>query len=410
MNGIIAQVLVALALAAAAAATARPQELMGGPAGEAGVRLLQTDLAALELEESRKDLPCNVTPVKPVLGFDLRMHAGYQVSLPLRELAGRENLLTVIFRVTPEAMKDQPAYFTQRFRVPLIEDNARGDTYLEGSFDLGEGKYKIDWLMRDASERVCTHHWVAEAALADRDRDVALTLPPGRVDASSFEAFREEAPVERASGAAGLRVKVLVNFAPPSARAAVLQPPDRNALLSILRTITRDPRIERFSVVAFSLYEQRVLFRQQDAARIDYQSLAEALESLNPGTVDIGRLARKDSDAMFLADLVRKETSAEERVDAVVFAGPKAMLEENVPAEELRKIGQLPFPLFYLNYNLNPAVMPWRDAIGNVVRYFKGTEYSITRPRDMWFAVNEMVSRIAQTRSGRPTTASGGGQ
>jgi hypothetical protein len=198
-----------------------------------------------------------------------------------------------------------------------------------------------------------------------------------------------------------LRLKVLVNFAPPSARAAVLQPPDRNALLSILRSFTRDPRIERLSVVAFNLYEQRVLFRQDDAVRIDYQGLGEALETLNPGTIDVARLSRKNSDAMFLADLVQKETASADRYDAVVFAGPKAILEENVPAEELRKIGQLAFPLFYMNYNLNPIAVPWRDAIGNVVRYFKGTEYTITRPRDMWFAVNEMVSRIAQTRGGR---------
>jgi hypothetical protein len=45
-------------------------------------------------------------------------------------------------------------------------------------------------MRRDASERVCTHHWDAEASLPDRDRDVALTLGPGRVEASGVEVFR----------------------------------------------------------------------------------------------------------------------------------------------------------------------------------------------------------------------------
>jgi hypothetical protein len=400
----------ALAVFFTAALPCRPQEVMGGAPGDDGVRLIQTDLAALELEDSRKDLPCDVTPVKPVLGFDLRMHAGYQVSLPLRELAGRENQLTVIFRVMPDSAKDQPTYFTQRFHVPPIEEDARGDTYLEGSYDLGEGKYRVDWLMRDLTERVCTHHWDVEAELPARDKDLVLGLGPGRLDASGVEVFREEEPVVRTQTKTGLNVKVLVNFAPPGAHASALQPPDRNALLSILRSVTRDPRIERFSVVAFNLQDQRVVFRQEDTARLDYAGLGDALGSLNLGTIDVAKLNQKNSDTLFLADLIQKETAAAGPIDALVFAGPKAILEQNVPEEELRKLGPLAYPLFYMNYNLNPIAVPWRDAIGNVVRYFKGTEYTITRPRDMWFAVGEMVSRIAEARNGRPVALAGGRQ
>ena len=43
----------------------------------------------------RKDLPCNVTPVKPALGFDLRSPHGYDVNVPLEELAGVENGATM---------------------------------------------------------------------------------------------------------------------------------------------------------------------------------------------------------------------------------------------------------------------------------------------------------------------------
>jgi hypothetical protein len=51
-----------------------------------------------------------------------------------------------------------------------------------------------------------------------------------------------------------------------------------------------------------------------------------------------------------------------------------------------------------MNYNLNPQAVPWRDSIGHAVKLFKGTEYTISRPRDLWFSVTEMVSRIVKSR------------
>src|SRR5947209_5433050 len=74
------------------------------------VRLQNTDLAVFEAGDARKDLPCAVTPVKPVLGFDLRFHTGYDVSVPLRELAGGENILTVLFRVAPANRPEEYVY------------------------------------------------------------------------------------------------------------------------------------------------------------------------------------------------------------------------------------------------------------------------------------------------------------
>ena len=52
------------------------------------VQLIANDEAVMETEEIKKDLPCTVTSVKPLLGFDLRFHSGYDVAIPLKELAG----------------------------------------------------------------------------------------------------------------------------------------------------------------------------------------------------------------------------------------------------------------------------------------------------------------------------------
>src|SRR3974390_532628 len=94
------------------------QELMsaGSPGGM--VHLFTSDAAILESQEARKDLPCTVVPNKPVLGFDLKFHSGYEVSVPLRDLAGSENQLTMVFRVIPETHSDEGVYFYQRVSVP----------------------------------------------------------------------------------------------------------------------------------------------------------------------------------------------------------------------------------------------------------------------------------------------------
>ena len=63
------------------------------------------------------------------------------------------------------------------------------------------------------------------------------------------------------------------------------------------------------------------------------------------------------------------------------------------------------FPVFYMNYNLNPQAVPWKDAISHTVHFFGGQEYTIRHPRDLWFAVSEMVSKIVKSRNGRETSS-----
>lgn len=364
-----------------------------------------SDLMVLEVKETRTDLPCTVVQSKPVLGFDLKFHAGYDISVPLNELAGQENLLTITFRVTSEKSPESPVYFTQKIRVPPLDDDAKGDAYLQGSFDLGEGKYQVDWLMRDRSERVCSQSWEVLAELPSKDRSVELVMKSGSVAASDVEVFTDEPQDVHTSGGP-FNVKVLVNFAPQNSTAAALQPADTSALVSILRQLQREPKIGRFSVVAFNLQEQRVLYRQTTADRIDFPAIGKAVEGLQLGKVDIAKLQDKNSETGFLADLIQKEVSTSDRVDAVIFAGPKVMLEHNVPDETLRTVGTPTYPVFYMNYNLFPQANPWRDAISHAVKFFKGQEYTISRPRDLWYAVSQIVSRIGQSKTEHPVAVS----
>jgi hypothetical protein len=378
------------------------QNLMPAAVPGGVVRLFTSDAAVLESPEARKDLPCTVTPEKPSLGFDMKFHVGYEVSVPLQDLAGADNQLTMVFRVTPENHPDEGVYFSQHVNVPAIAEDEKGPAFLQGEFESGEGKYRIDWLMRDRSERVCSFHWDADASLALRDKQISLNIQPSAVQPLDTEPFKQEPPVARETQDRPLRVKVLVNFAPQDSASATLQPLDTNALVSILRSIAREPRIGKFSVVAYNMQEQRVIYRKEYASLIDFPALGDALKSLNLGTVDLKRLTQKHGDTDFLADLITKEVKDNvEEPDAVIFAGPKVMLDTGLSPETLKALGDVKFPVFYMNYNLNPQSNPWRDAIGNCVRYLKGAEFTITRPRDLFFAWTDIMGRIVKLRFGR---------
>ncbi len=401
-GGMSCHLLVVAAVAGLGAPVMAQVPLIGSGPGSV-VRIQNTDLAVLEAGDERKDLPCTVTSDKAFLGFDLRFHAGYDISVPLRELAGTENLLTILFRIYPEGEPEAKRYFIQKVRVPSIEEEATGDAYLQGAFDLGEGKYHVDWLMRDRTERVCASSWEVEAELPEKDREIALAIEAKAIEPVRWEQFYDDPPVERDAKEDLLQVKILVNFAPQKARAASLRPLDTVALVSMLRTLNRDPHIGKFSVVAFNLQEQKVLHRQEGADKIDFRGLGASLETLQLGTVDLKRLAEKHGETAFLGDLIAAEFKPGPQ--AMIFAGPKAMLDAKIPDEKLREVGELKFPVFYMNYILNPHATPWRDTIGNAVKFFKGVEYTISRPRDLWFAVSEMVGKILNFRNEKQVAA-----
>lgn len=380
------------------------------PLEEGGsVALINADMATLETDEPRKDLPCTVTPRKAELGFDLRFHGGYDVSLPLEELEGPESMLTVVFRVAPQNDRDRVTYFSQHIRVPAIEEDAKGDAFLQGAFDLGEGNYHVSWLMRDRSERTCSFSWDVQAELPAKDKQIALFLPASEVAQTQFEQFQEEPTITRTPTETPLVVKLLVNFSPQNKDSAALRPIDTSGIVTMLRTIDRDPRIGKFSLIAFNMQEQRVVYRQDATDHIDFPALGKALQSLNLGTVNVQRLAQKHGETQFLTDLINQEIGVVQpdiqSPDAVIFAGPKTLLDANVPQESLQRIGDIDCPMFYMNYNLNPQAVPWKDAISRAIRHFKGTEYTISRPRDLWYATSEMVSQIMKSRRIKESSA-----
>ena len=407
----VAPVPVVTVLWLAAAPFAAPQMLLKPAQPGEPVSILPSDAAVLEANESRKDLPCTVTERKPELGFDLRFHSGYDVNLPMKELAGGGDLLSVVFRVYPEGDQTHPTYFAQHFRVPTLDDEVKGDAVLQGSLDLGEGRYHVDWMIRDRSERICSSSWDVEALLPAKDKPILLFINPKEVAETAPHSFLNDGQNrDGANNPDALNVKLLVNFAPQNSTSAALQRSDTDALVTILKAIQRDPHVGRISLVAFNMAEGRVVYRQESAASIDFPALGKALESMKLGTVNLARLSQRHSETDFLQDLITKEVGTGTHPDLVVFAGPKAMLDADVPQEDLRRIGDIDCPVFYMNYNLNPQAVPWKDSISHAIKAFKGTEYTISRPRDVWFSTTEMLNRaLHYKRQHSLATAAAGG-
>ncbi len=379
---------------------------------EAGdpVTIMPADMAIFESSDSRKELPCSVIPRKPELGFDLRFHAGYDVTIPLSEVSGDGGMLAVVFRMRSQADPNQPVYFVQHFTVPSVAEDTKGDAVLEGGINIGEGQYHVDWLMRDRSERICSSSWDFEAALAPKDKPITLFILPNKITEFQPEPFVNDTEVRTPpTDGQALNVKVLVNFAPQNANSASLQRSDTDALVSILKAIQRDQHIGRISLVAFNMSETRVVYRQETADQIDFPALGKALRTMKLGTVAVQQLNDKQNETNFLQDLIEKEVGAAAHPDAVIFAGPKAMLNADVPQEDLRRIGNIECPVFYMNYNLNPQAVPWKDSISHAIRAFRGTEYTISRPRDLWFSTSEMVGRIVRNKRNRALGALAGG-
>jgi len=379
------------------AATVFGQRIMPTVAPENRSYPLISDATVLDLAEGRTDLKCTVKPVKPELGLDLRLHSGYELNIPMAELAGEGDELTIVFRVTPDRPPADPVYMVQHVRVPPIEPDAQGTVSLRGSFDLGEGKYHVNWLMRNRSEQFCSVHWDVSAMLSPKEKPVSLNLAAGCVEPSQ-EIVTEVPPVEQPGRNDQLTARILIHCASQNRSAAKLGSRDITGLLSILHHIAREPRIGRFSVVAFNIQQQQVIWRQDSAAAIDFVGLGLAMESLKLGTVDVKLLSHEPAWAEFLASLINEELY-QAGTDMVIFVGPKEQLGFTVPKGTLRQLRELDCPVFYVNYNLDGPVSPWQDAIGSLINHWHGRQLTITTPRDLFAGWSRMMSLVAGSKS-----------
>jgi len=159
-----------------------------------------------------------------------------------------------------------------------------------------------------------------------------------------------------------------------------------------VRAISREPRIGSFSFVGFNMQEERVILEQKNVRRIDFPALGDAVDSIQGGMIDFAQLQDEESASRFLTELFTKHLGPQEpEPDAVMIIGPKLMLEKKISREVLAENPQVHAPVFYLIYNTDPYVHPWRDAISRALKIYRGLEYTISLPKDFGRAMKDMM-------------------
>jgi hypothetical protein len=372
----------------------RAQALMAGVDSGHAVRLFPSDAAVLELREVRTSLPCAITPARTELGFDLVFHAGHTTRLKLRDMAGEGNLLTSIFAVSPQGNPDKPVYFEQKWRVPRLLEDADGAVALDSSFTVGEGDYQVAWLLRDRNERVCSAFWKISARMPIKEGQIAAGLPPGTVSTAGSDSYLDQ-EAARSNPSQQLSVTVLLNVGPDVVGGASISYAESDALLAILRGILREPRIGQISITAFNLQQRQVIFEQENIRQVNFVSLKKAIDSLALGTVTVSQLAEKDGEAKFLIRLAA-ERAERKHSDALIFVGNKTIDEAGMTRDLLKQLGDVRSPVFYLTHLPMPDSNPWRDLIGSAVRYWRGREFTISRPVDLVSAWSKIMLQLGK--------------
>jgi hypothetical protein len=336
---------------------------------------------------------------KPYLGFDLRFHANYRVTLPISMLADAGKSLDILIRVTAGS-HELPVYLMESITVPHFPPEAKGLGWLAGGFDVGPGRYQVDWMMHDGVGRACGAHWDLDVKPRGRERNVTFTLAESTVAETLASPF-EDGPPPMPSGQP-LRVKILLNLSPGAARESLLNPQYAAVLLSMLRSIVRETSISRLSLVAFNLRAQKILYQRDEVEQIDFATLGQVVQTPSAGTIDYRLLQDRQSQTHFVTHLLIDHLGGKAHSqDAIIIVGPKVSLERKLSLEMLRAGGAAPCPIFYLNYDPNPVEEPFADTIGSALKaYTAASKYNIVRPGDFGAAMSDMLLRLGKRPTG----------
>ena len=372
------------------------------------LRFHPSDNAVLAGDENRSDFDCSVEPQTPRLGFDLRFTAGYVVRVPSKTVTPSGDSLRILFRVKPAGVRGTPAvYFRQSFEIPHVSAEG-GTATFPGRFIVGPGKYEIDWLMRNRQGRVCSAHWTATADMPPRTGQLAAAAPMNLIRPYREDTFADEPPVVRATEAAGgLHVALLVNLAPLDRNRFKLDAHEIESLVTMLRTLHREPSLGLFSLTAFNAYDRRLVYSVERQPRLDFEALGGAIESMPSGVVDVDALADEEGDQHFLSSLLNSAfDAARERPDAIVIMGPKVDRDAAISAELLGIEGRTE-AIFQFSYNRNPHSYPWPGAIESALRPYGLVHYNVARPQDFSRALAGFLDGLGALPAGTRAEVSG---
>lgn len=343
-----------------------------------------------------KPLGCHVTPLKPVLNFAFRYQAGFRASLPTMRFAPDNNTLAVVFRVRPEG-GGQEFVFSQLHRFRRPRRSRQTEASFQGGFFLGEGRYRVDWAMIDNQGRACEKSWKVGLKYNNDDRKMPALVAAGTAAPLVVKGFDQESNNERP-----YRVAVMVHAAPFFPRSMKVNTWDQAMLLSTVNSVLDRTPFAPTSLTVFNLAQQQELYRSESPGGDAFQQVAEAINKMELGTVDVRVLNRVEGHFELLAKLLNREMAAPEPPDAVVIVGPYGWDEGKFPAELIESGGKKPL-LVYLR--LDVAVRySFADVLERLVKQVKGKVFHVRHPRQLASALHEVEDLLARSK-GAPSAA-----
>jgi hypothetical protein len=370
-------------LAISVAAAAFPQTVVDA----ARVRELLTTLES----QPRAELRCDVQPIKPVLNFSFRFQAGFFVHVPLNQYRGTGHRWAMLIRVTPEG--GETVNLLSMMRLPGIPESTKVVAEVGGGYLVGAGRYDVQWILFDETNRSCRKNWRVEAKLSRAERGIRVAMPANTVRGFSWLADPDTR--RNQDDAAPIRLTILLHAAPLSPRRTTLRATDSLMLLGLVSSLLERMPTRSVRLVVFNLDQQKELYRQDKFSPRALDEVAQAINDVQLGVVDYRVLQNRRGHVDMLAALVNAETQAKDPSDVVLILGPAARYWDNVPQSALEKSEASKPQFFYFQYRpyyRRTATFP--DVISLVLRRLHGKTLVIHSPTEFAKAITQVERQV----------------
>jgi hypothetical protein len=336
-----------------------------------------------------RSLHCEVIPVPARLSFSFRFQTGYVARMPLKQYTGPGHHWNILVRVTPEGSAE-PFYLGSYTRLRTVpKTNAQAE--LGGAYQVGEGRYSVDWILTDDMNRACRKSWKLEAKLDAKERGLKLGMTPNTAGPITFRRWspqHDEADVHPIS-----RLTVLLHAAPLFPRSMRFRTQDRLLLVSSLAALLEALPARSVRVVVFNLDQQKELFRQDDLTPDSFDQVAQSTNDLQLQLVDYRVLQNRHGHVGLLSDLINQELAAAQPSDKVIFLGPTSRFYDKMPDAALEPHAVSP-QFFYFQYKPywgRDADFP--DSVAMAIKKVKGKTILIHTPDEFARAIRDVETQ-----------------
>jgi hypothetical protein len=191
-----------------------------------------------------------------------------------------------------------------------------------------------------------------------------------------------------------MRVTVLLHAAPLSPRRVVLNGRDQAMLVGTRSSLLERLPARSVRLVMFNLEQQRILYHQETFTLDGLDQVAQSLNNIQLGRVDVKVLENAHGHQELLAEMLNAELAAQPQSDAVVLLGPRSRFMDRLQHDLLeRPQGAAPH-FYYLQirpFFMSGSTVP--DTISHAVARLHGKTVSINTPGEFAKAIEQVNRR-----------------